>query len=283
MDRLGLGHTELLADDPRLIYMSMSGMGRTGPQHTLMAYGSLLQGYCGWLTETQEIDGLSFPMGLRPIWTDHVAGAFGATTILAALMHRERTGEGSRIDLSMLEALLAMQASPLSGLHASEPLEYFPHDVYLSRDPDEWVALAVYSEDQWRSLVGAVDTLGWAAELPWSAAGAERHKIDDSLSDWMSRQSVDHAVRVLSDAGVPVARCHSVASLLDDPHLAARRFFVDTPTGPVMALPWIDSLLGRGLVRPSPVLGQDTEAVLAEILGLTPAAIAALAAADALT
>jgi crotonobetainyl-CoA:carnitine CoA-transferase CaiB-like acyl-CoA transferase len=285
MERLGLDAASLCELNPRLIYLSASGFGRTGPDAGRAAYGTLLQCHAGF----SGLNGhAGLPLRVGFAWLDPMCGLMLAFAAAAALRRRQDTGAGCRIDFSMLEAMLWTLAGPLLAAQSDRPPArhgnasdaHAPHGIYAGLGEDAWLAVAVTDETRWRALAGLVPGLAPLAGLDLS--GRRRHlaEIDRVLAAWAKTQTPDAAAALLAAAGVPAAKVASSLDLVDSPQLAARGFWEAAVEGPSPGLPWRASF-GRA-TGPAPALGADTEAVLTQVLGLAPAEIAALRQAGAL-
>ena len=155
MDRLGLGADALQVANPNLVYVSASGLGRTGPEAHAVAYGTLLQCYAGFA-------GLNRHPGVPPrvglAWLDPMCGLMLAFITAAALWNRQRTGGVARIDFSMLEAMLWTMAEPLLAEQVAAPAQpagnlsdrCAPHGAFRCVGDDDWISLAVTNDEEWR-------------------------------------------------------------------------------------------------------------------------------------
>jgi crotonobetainyl-CoA:carnitine CoA-transferase CaiB-like acyl-CoA transferase len=285
MDRLGLGADSLREVNPRLLYISASGQGRTGPEARGVAYGTLLQCYAGFA-------GLNGHPGRPPrvgmAWLDPMCGLKLALAAAAALWHRRRTGAAARIDFSMVEAMLWTMAAPLLDAQLGPPPTargnlsdtHAPHGIYRCAGEDAWVGLAVRSKADWRILVGLVPELTDWKSLDVVERQARATEIDARLTDWTLSRTAEDAAAVLGDAGLPAAVLATTRDLARASHLAARGFWEASEDGPLPGLPWQASF-GRKS-GPAPGLGADTDAVLREVLGLADAEIARLRESGAL-
>ena len=285
MDRLGLGATALQALNPNLLYVSASGMGRTGPEAHSVAYGTLLQCYTGFA-------GLNRHPGIAPrvgfAWLDPMCGLMLAFIVAAGLRRRAQDGRVARIDFSMVEAMLWTMAEPLLATQLGEPPRprgnasglHVPHGAWRCAGDDEWVALAVTSEAEWRRLCAAIPALeplsGWTP----SQREARGAGVNGVLAGWASRRPAAEAAAELRRAGVPAAALTDSVDLAADRHLHERNFWDSHKAGVLPGLPWRASF-GRA-AGPAPCLGADTDAVLRDVLGLAPDRIAALRASGAL-
>src|SRR5688572_29537869 len=284
MDRLGLGAEALKALNPNLIYISASGMGRTGPDAHAVAYGTLLQCYAGFAGLNRHPQ-VAPRIGLA--WLDPMCALMLAFVTAAALWHRSQTGEVARIDFSMLEAMLWTMAEPLLATQLGSPpqpvgndsLRYAPHGAWQCAGNDEWIAIAVRSDAEWRALCAIVPGLSQRSALDFDERLAAKSAIETLLSGWAKEQSAHAAAAQLLKSGVPAAALARSGDLVKSPHLAARGFWDRHGSGVLPALPWQASFGRR--IGPAPALGADTDRVLTEVLGLPPERIAALRAGGA--
>jgi crotonobetainyl-CoA:carnitine CoA-transferase CaiB-like acyl-CoA transferase len=265
MDRLGLGAAALRERNPELIYVSASGLGRTGPESHAVAYGTLLQCYAGFagLNRHPEI-----PPRVGFAWLDPMCGLMLAFIVAAALWHRRRGGGVARVDFSMIEALLWTMAEPLlamQGGKAPAPRgdrsdRHVLHGAYRCAGDDEWIAIAVGNEAERQGMRDIVSA--------------------EALCGWLRDRAAPVAADLLRRAGVPAAALASSLDLVGSDHLRARGFWDAHGDGVVPGLPWRASFGRRS--GEAPGLGADTDAVLADVLGLSSGEIAGLRASGAL-
>lgn len=273
MDRLGLGADDLRAANPDLVYISASGLGRTGPEAQAVAYGTLLQSYAGFA-------GLNRHPGRPPrigfAWADPMCALMLAFITAAALWRRGRSGGSARVDFSMIEAMLWTMADPVLRAQIDGPLQpvgmgsdrFAPHGVYPCAGDDQWVAVAVTTDAAWEGMRRVVPGL------------ADRFGADAAIAAWTRDLPAAPAASRLRSAGVAAEPVMGSVDLLHSPHLAARRFWEPHGSGVLPNLPWQASF-GRAN-GPAPGLGEHTDAVLAEVLGLSADRIATLRATGAL-
>jgi crotonobetainyl-CoA:carnitine CoA-transferase CaiB-like acyl-CoA transferase len=285
MDRLGLSADALRQVNPNLIYVSASGLGRTGPEARAVAYGTLLQCYAGFagLNRHPEI-----PPRVGLAWLDPMCGLMLAFITAAALWHRRRLGGVARIDFSMLEAMLWTMAEPLLAEQIGAPPRPVgnrserntPHGAYRCSGDDRWISLAVTDDGDWRKLCTIVPALAPLARLGFAQRVEQGRAIDDALSAWARSRDAAAAADELRHAGIPAAALANSVSLVDSRHLRERGFWERHRAGHLPGLPWRASF-GR-ISGPAPALGADTDAVLHDLLGISRERIAALRRSGAL-
>lgn len=279
MERFGLGAEELRRANPGLIYISASGLGRTGPEAKAVAYGTLLQCYSGFA-------GLNRHPGKPPrvgmAWLDPMCGIKLAFAAAAGIWNRRQTGRGARVDFSMIEAMLWTMAEPILASQIDGSLEprgnlsdrYAPHATYPASGEDCWVGIAVTCDASWRALCEIVPVFADRAALSFSQRQARREEIDAELSAWTVERTAEAIAVQLTAAGIAAAPVRSMRDHLDSDHFKVRDFWEDTPDGVLPGLPWKSSF-GR-VSGTAPGLGADTDAVLRDVLGMTETEVAAL-------
>ncbi len=268
MDRLGLGAEALRAENPDLIYVSASGLGRTGPEAHAVAYGTLLQCYAGFAGLNRHPD---LPPRVGFAWLDPMLGLLLGFASAAAVWRRRTNGEVARVDCSMIEALLWTLSAPLLAGQigaAASPVGnfsavYAPHGAWRCTGDDSWVAIVARDDADWRALCGVVPGLSGLASQGFAARVARAEEIGGVLGAWCGARDAADVAATLTAARVPAAKLAGSADLLASEHLKARGFWDAHTRGVLPGLPWRASF-GRA-VGPAPALGADTEAVLREV------------------
>ncbi len=291
MDRLGLSADELARRNPRLIVASISGYGQSGPCRNYMGYGPTAAPLSG-LADLTGYPGEG-PAEVGIAFGDPACGIAAAWAIVAALAIRRRTGLGRRIDVAMWEAALAFQPDGWMGHALGEAVSartgnrdprWAPHGCYRCADdadgPREagaWVTIACTDDADWRALCDAVGP--GLAEDPRFADLAGRRANEDALDaaigNWTATLDRWSITRVLQDAGVAAFPSMSPRDLAADPQLQARGFLEHLDHPEVgrrvhAGIPWRLTFGPNGVRAPAPLLGQHTDEVLAEVLGLDP-------------
>ena len=265
MERFGLGADDLRARNPGLIYLSASGLGRTGPESRKVAYGTLLQCYAGFA-------GLNAHPGATPriglAWLDPMCGLKLAFVIAAAIWKRRRTGQGCRIDFSMIEAMLWTMAEPLLETQLGDRVKpkgnaatgHAPHGVYPAQGEDAWVGLAVDSDAQWQGLCRIIPGLALFRDAGFAERQRRSADIDAMIREWTSKRNPAEAAAAFTAAGVAASAVTSSRELLESDQLKARAFWERTEAGTLPGLPWKTSFGRR--TGPAPALSADTDAAL---------------------
>ena len=297
IDRLGLGYDDLRADNPDLVMISTSMLGKGSPASIMAGYGYHAAAIAGF----QNLVGWPDlpPDGPWVAYTDTIGPRFITTALLAALDHRDRTGEGSHIEAAQLEVALQFLAPELAEYQrsGSEPPRrgnrdpvMAPQGVYPARGDDQWVAISVVDDTAWGRLVDVLGKPAWAADPALTTAAGRRaahDRIDDELSAWTVAQDGVEIERQLVDAGLAAGVVQSSRQLACDPQYLHRRFYRYLEHTEVGVAPYaghqyrIDGY-DHGPRRAAPCLGEHTYEVLTEILGMSADEFADLAAADAL-
>ncbi|HJP40252.1 MAG TPA: CoA transferase [Dehalococcoidia bacterium] len=297
MERMGLSYAALRETNPQVIMLSSSLNGQDGPHGHLAGFGTLGAAMAGFTELAGWPD--RAPAGPFLAYTDYMVPRYSAASILAALDHRRRTGEGQYIDLSQTEnalhflapSLLDYSVNGVVGTRDGNRSSLFvPHGVYPCEGDDRWVAIVAETDDQWRALARAIQRpdLESDPDLQTLAARASRaDQIDSAIGDWTATHEVDDVEVVLVEAGVPVHRVSSSADCFADAQLIAREHFpmVDHAVLGQVPLEAPRFLLHRTPpppLSPHPTFGEHNDEVLRGILGYGDERVAALASAGAL-
>ena len=278
MERLGLGYESLRETNPGLIYCEISGFGRTGPYAERGGFDLIAQGMSGLMSITGEAPGRP-PVKCGAPMTDITAGILGAMGVLAAYIHREKTGEGQRVDTSLFEAgivhtywqsaIALASGVPPGPMGSAHPLNA-PYQAFETTDG--WITLGAANQANWLKLVDLIEM----PELGDDPRFADNHgrithrvELAAALAPIIrARTSADWLAR-LEAAGVPAGPVLDVAEMHRDPQTLAREMVTQAPhtkLGPVKTLgaPVKFSATPGGITRGAPLLGEHTREVLAE-------------------
>ena len=292
MGRFGLGYEVLREINPGLIMVSMSGFGADGPRRHWAAYYPAMEGMAGLTSITGYESGetLSSLTG----YGDWALGTVGAMAVLAALQHRDRTGEGQWIDVSGRDAILSGIGEAIVD-HAVNHRSWkpngnstpgmAPHDTYRCRGPDSWLAITVRNDDDWRAFCQVLGDPSWVREEKYSDAQRReqnQNAMRSHIEQWTSRQDKHAAAMALLNAGIPAAPVLSPGETLYDPQLKARGYFevIRHPEVGQRIFPRQVSACYSGFAHKqrshSPTLGQHNHEVLESVLGLSASEIESL-------
>lgn len=291
MEGWGLGPDALLALNPRLVMLRISGYGQTGPYRDRPGFGVVGEAMGGLRHLTAEPGRVPVRVGVSI--GDTLAALHGVIGILMALHERNRSGRGQVVDVALYEAVFNCMESLLPEYSAfgavREPSGsalpgIAPTNAYLCGDGG-YALVAGNGDSIFKRLMQAIGRPDLAndPELADNAGRVRRvQELDAAIGTWTKERTVAEALRVMDAAGVPAGRIYTIADIAGDPHYAARGMLqaLDTGDGATMLVPGIVPKLSRtpgGQHRLAPALGQDTEAVLREV-GVTPDQIAALRA-----
>ncbi|WP_108661342.1 CaiB/BaiF CoA transferase family protein [Acuticoccus kandeliae] len=291
LPKLGLDYAALTKVRPDLIMVSMPAFPADGPWREVRAYGSTLEQAAG-LPRVAGADGAP-PQGSHIAYGDPIGGITAAAALMLALLHRNRTGRGQKIDLSQVECSLAMVAPWIAEQSATGRTTprmgkghpaFVPYGSFPCRGEDAWVTLAVETEAEWKGLcttIGAAD-LGADASLTTLSGRRPREvEIDAAIAAWTAGRTPEEAMAGLQAVGVPAGIAHRPVDLLKDPHLCARGFWQEMAREWSGPQPYPSPTFREGsgplpIRRAAPTLGQHNEEVLEGILGLSAAELAAL-------
>lgn len=297
-ERLGFGYEDARRANPSIIVVSTCLMGQTGPLATLAGYGYHAAAVAGFYDLTGWPD--RAPVGPWNAYTDTIAPRFLTATLLAALDHRRRTGEGQHIDVGQMEAALHFLAPELLARQSTDQTftrrgnrapDAAPQGVYPCAGHDEWCAIAVESDEHWRGLKRALGEPAWAQDLALDSAPgrlAAHDAIDVQLADWTRPQSPRAVMHTLLDAGVPAGHVQRSHDLALDPqyrHRGFHRFFEHAEMGRVPYTGHAFRISGydNGPRFAAPLLGGESFEILSQTLGFEDDRIADLMASGALT
>jgi crotonobetainyl-CoA:carnitine CoA-transferase CaiB-like acyl-CoA transferase len=278
LDRMGLGFEALHARNPRLIYCSISGFGRTGPYAERGGFDLIAQGMSGVMSVTGEGPDRP-PVKVGPPITDITAGVLAAMGILGALYHREATGQGQIVDTSLLEAgimhlywhaaiYFATGQSP-GPLGSDHPL-MAPYQAF--RTADAPITVGAANENNWRRLLGVLDAPHLASDPRYATnAGRMAHlpELVCKLEAIFQRRSAAEWLGALEEAGVPAGPVLTVQRMTEHAQVRARQMVVETehPIAGVtkaLGLPVKFSATPGAVSRAAPLYGEHTEEVLRE-------------------
>ncbi len=292
LEELGLGADALLARKPGLVVVTNSLFGATSPQRDQPGCGGPGAAVAGFdhLTGWPDREAIG-----HAAITDSLSPRYVAVAIAAALLQRSRTGLGRHIDVSQVEtgvyslseAVVRASANGERVARAgNRQAGAAPHGVYPCSGDGAWIAITVFDDAEWQALVAAMGAPAWALDARFvGALGREANQavIDAGLADWTRRAPAYSLLSLLQDAGVAAGVVQGSRELVRDPQLAHRRHFVTLDHAALGPLPYERSgfrlsASPGGFDDSGPLLGEDNDVVLGEILGLSDAEIERLVA-----
>ena len=284
-ESLGLGYAELSAINPRLVYCSISGYGRTGPDALRPGYDFVVQAESGLMSITGPADGEPHKVGVAV--ADLATGQNAAIAILAALRHRDATDQGQQIDVSLFDTQLSWLANIGSNVlftgedaprYGNAHASIVPYQAFLASDGE--FVLAVASEKLWRLACHALQRPKWVEHPDYrdnSSRVRNRIALCGSLATIFSQQPMQHWLDLFTAAGVPAAPIRSVSQALHAPLTEARGMTLTLGEVPMVASPLNLSATPVHYRDPPPKLGQHSDEIVSRV-GCDPVALRAAGA-----
>lgn len=291
MEKLGLGYAVLRGLKPDLIMVSMPGYGTSGPEKDFVSYGPPQVAQSGLSALTGYVGGDPMMAGFS--YGDPNGGIHASFAVLSALLHRQKTGRGQYIDLSQWEAAIMLLPEALMdySMNGTQPERMgnrdpymAPHGVFRCQGDDRWVSLSVRDDAEWRRLCEVMRQPELASDVRFARLSARKEHeaaLEEIVTAWTRTQTADDVTRRLQRVGISAYPSLDAIDMLHNPHVGARDYFVELEHPEVgtrrhMGVPWSMPHTPCKVRRAAPCLGQDTDAVLTEIVGLTRDEVAAL-------
>jgi CoA:oxalate CoA-transferase len=274
MDKLGLGYEDVKKAKPDVIYASLSGFGLDGPYMGRTSFAPIASAIAGWMRLTGDLVDPEGPP-IRPAeWHgDLDPGLWGVISILGAIRHHDKTGEGQLIDVSQLDTMIAQTGVSITRYTMSGELPWQAREKYMG--------LSTFG------LFEAVDGWVYIAADPYmvprlmKGMGVESLETTEELREWVSSHNVNDILEALVAESIPVAPVLHIDQTLEDPHVKARGIIqeMEHPTAGMVRSPGFPVKMSKtpGTARrPAPQLGQHNEEVLTQLLGYTKEQVADL-------
>lgn len=298
MEKWNLGWEDIKKINPRIIYVTMSLQGITGPHSEYMGFGVNLNALCGLTARAAFPERPPFGTGTN--YTDHVMvpshTLFG---IMAALLEREETGRGQTVTVSQLEAAISMTPSDAMAYAVNGEVQppmgcgdpqAAPHGVYATLGYRKWIAIAVFSDDEWAALKRVMGNPTWADETRFATREARQlnaEELDARIEAWTAGLYSDWLMDELSNNGVKAGMVKDAREVVEDPHLRERKFwhYLDHPVVGVTLYNRAPIMFSRTpliMETPAPLIGQHTKEVLSGMLGYSDAEIEKMSNEDVL-
>lgn len=288
-DKLGLSPNKLLTHNPRLVVCSISGYGRTGPLSDVPGYDFAIQGLSGLMSITGPVEGPPSKVGVAV--TDILTGLYAAAAVLACLHARQTSGHGYAIDLALLDCAVASQVNVAQAYLTSGTapprqgnahLQIVPYQAFATQD--DWLILAIGNDGQWQRFCQAVERPDWSADPRFTTNTLRvehRRELTPRLEELFRTRSAAAWRELLERAEIPNAPVWDYAQLFASDQAQARGLCVSVrdPAGrPADLIRSPVHLTGATMPAPTlpPRLGQDTAAVLTQLLGMNEETLARL-------
>lgn len=274
MDRWGLGYEDLRTVRGDIVYLSITGWGQYGELSSRPAYDPAVQAASGWMSLNGDADGL--PVKAPTFLSDDLAGLHGALAVLAAVRHRDQTGEGQHVDVALLDATvyqsngfltLGAMGAPMERMGSELPVAV-PCNTY--RCSDGAVFMALILDAHWLALAELMDRRDLLDDPELATNRGRLGRRDDinaAVADWLEQLTVDQAVRMAADSGIAFAPVHTFEQAAKMAHLAQREMLQtlrleDGSEAPIVGPAAKFSVTPTTVRSAAPALGEHTDAVL---------------------
>jgi len=290
MKKFGLDYESLRAIKPDIIMLSGTPLGQTGPYANTVGFGPTTQAFAGMCHLTGYPG--DFPCGIGGTWPDFAVGTAMVFFILAALHHRDQTGEGQYLDLSMAETVTTMLPEAMmdyflnwrdNGPIGNRDAAMAPHGVFPVKGDDRWIAIAIVTDEEFASLCEALGVPALAREARYAKLAARLANVDDLEREVAVRTREfdrDALVAKLRERGLAVGPIYGPMDLMEDPALRESGMLIelDHPESGKRVLPGLPVTFSamQPDYQPAPAIGADSEQVLGELLGYSRDEIARL-------
>ncbi len=284
MDKFGLGYSDLKEVNPRLVMISLSGFGQTGPYKDYVSFGPNLQaisgltGLTGWPGRT--------PVGIGQAYPDFIGGLFAVFAVLAYLRNR-KDGQGHFIDMSQYEGAVSVLGhsaleytvnNKIPTARGNTHVYACPHGCYRCKGHERWCVISVFNDKEWRAFCNVIGNPDWTRNPDFSTFLSRKEReeeLNKLVEEWTTERSPEEVTEKMQAAGVPAGVVQNIEDLMTrDPHIKSRGYYEKfdhppigkiIPEGNAIKL----SLTPGSFRRPSPILGEHNEYILKSILGMT--------------
>jgi len=283
--KLKFTYNDLKAIKPDIILVTLNAYGEEGPWSDYRTYGVVLEPMCGFFSLTGYLDD-DRPMRSGVDHIDPLSGAHAAGGFMAALLHRQETGEGQHVNVSFLESAVNFigpeileytMNSRIAGPSGNRSGSMAPHGAYRCKGDDEWVAISVGTDEEWAGFCSAIGNPDWIDQERFNTLHnrlKNRDELDELVERWTIHRDKYDAMQILQQAGVAAGPAANMKDLLQDPHLKKRKFFkkVVHPDLGSFKVMGTRSKLSKTPDRdflPAPKFGQHLDYVFGKILGMS--------------
>jgi benzylsuccinate CoA-transferase BbsF subunit len=284
MRAIGFDYERLREINPRIVYCSMAGFGHRGPYKNFLAYGPMQESQAGIVHLTGWPDGEPSRVGTS--YPDAAGGVSAAFSIVAALRHAKRTGQGQWIDLGQTLTAVALTDTAVIEYNVNGEIQqrmgdesrfFAPHNIYPCSGDDQWCVISVENDQEFAALAASMGQPDLAQDARFATNAARlqhRHELDQLIGKWTEQYDHYELMRRLQAAGVTAGAVLSTREIVEDEHIKARGFMesFDHPVVGEKLYPGVPFKMSEtpGYIhRPAPCLGADTEYVLKNILGMS--------------
>lgn len=280
-----LSYDEVKKINPDIIMISLSQMGQTGPHKQLAGYGPLLQGLAGFVNLTGWPD--RAPVLVDRSYPDLIAPRYGAIAVMAALDYRRRTGDGQYIDVSQYETSIEWLAPTILDYTVNHRIQTrmgnkipyaAPHGAFRCKGDDRWCVIAVFTDSEWEAFCKVIGNPPWTRKAKFSTLSVRKQNEDElnkRVEEWTVNHPAEEVMMMMQKAGVKAGIVQTVEDVVEnDPQLKYRNYFwkLNHPEmgGTLYVRPsYLLSKTPAQLRMPAPCLGQHTEYVCKELLGMS--------------
>lgn len=286
LERLGLDYPELRKIRPDIILVSMPALGETGPLRDVLAYAPIIQALSGLMSLVGYSEEEQLVGELQAPWSDVVAAIHASLAAVAALRHRNLTGEGQFIEVAQLEATTSMLGEAFLDYQMTGRIPtprgnfdtaYVPHNNYPCADADRWVAISVKDNADWAAFVLAMDNPEWCEEDRFSDLRARLENVEEldaHVSAWTRQHTALQITEMLQNVGVAAMPVMNIEDQFLDPHLQEREAYLEVEHPHVgvewlYGMPWLLGATPGGIRAPAPLMGQHNQEILGDLVGLS--------------
>lgn len=271
MEGWGVGYQDVVAVSPSIVYVSISGFGQFGTLSDRVGYDPIAQAFCGWVSLNGEMNGE--PVKAPTYLGDDTAGLHGALGAMAALRHRDQTGEGQHVDVALVDGLLFQSDGFPTAAAVGVPMERSGNEFSVAAPANNYncrdgrVFAGVLLDTHWRSLaneMGREDLVGLKAPERL----ARRDEVDGLLAAWCAERTTADVVDIFAELGLPAIRVNTYAEVIQEEHLSSRDMMLPTKLADGKTVPIVGpaakfSRTPTTIRKPAPALGENN----AEVLG----------------